>query len=88
MDGVGTNDLVRHGVRSDRFTFTPPCVPALQIDRVGPYADKDTIVKIGAVAAEAGSHMGGVCLSDGLHTLTGGQEKQTRQNKYPSLRLQ
>ena len=37
------------GVSSGYFLFSPSCVPLLQIDRVGSYSDKYTVVEIDAV---------------------------------------
>ena len=62
LDGVGACYLL----------FPPSCMPLLQIDRVGSYSYKYTIVEIDAVAPEVGGGVVSGATCGGLHGLTGG----------------
>ena len=50
LDGFGLGGFYLDGVSAYYFLFSPFCMPLLQIDRVGSYSDKYTVVEIDAVA--------------------------------------
>ena len=63
-----------NGVGASNLLFSPFCMPLLQIDRVGSYSDKYTVVEIDAVAPDLRSGVVDGAVGGGLDGLTGGQE--------------
>ena len=71
LDGIGFGGFYLDGVGEVNYSVFVSGVPLFEIDRIGSYSDKNTIMEVDAVALELGGGVvSGAC--GGLHGLTGG----------------
>ena len=73
LDGLGFGGFYLDGVSACNLLFSPSSMPFLQIDRVGSYSHKYTVVEIDAVAPELGGGVVGGAVGGGLDGFTGCQ---------------
>ena len=72
LDGIGFGGFYLDGVGEVNYSVFVSGVPLFEIDCIGSYSYKYTIVEIDAVAPEVGGGVVSGATCGGLHGLTGG----------------